>query len=449
MLSFPDQFLWGAATAAYQIEGAWNEDGKGESIWDRFVHQPGHILNGDTGDVACDHYHRMADDVALMEDLGLRSYRFSISWPRVLPSGRGKVNPKGLGFYDRLVDRLLAADILPNVTLYHWDLPQALQELGGWFNRDSAHWFADYARVVFDRLGDRVPLWTTHNEPGVAAFVGYGEGRHAPGIRDLAQAYQVAHHLLLSHGQAVQIFRQGGYPGKIGIVLNLSHHVPADDREEDQAACERAYAQNASLFLEPLFHGRYPQALMDWIAPYQPHIEPGDLDLIRQPIDFLGVNYYMTCSIAHDPDRPPLQVRSSPVSAPGWGHTEMGWGINPPGLTAVLLDVKKRCNNPPVYITENGCALRDEPDATGFVADQGRIDFLRAHLEAAFEALQAGVDLRGYYVWSLMDNFEWAMGYKPRFGLVRVEYDTGRRIPKQSAHWYREVIWQNGVVADG
>lgn len=440
MLSFPDQFLWGAATAAYQIEGAWNEEGKGESIWDRFVHQPGHILHGDTGDVACDHYHRMADDVALMQELGLRSYRFSISWPRILPLGRGKVNPKGLDFYDRLVDRLLAANILPNVTLYHWDLPQALQELGGWFNRDSVNWFADYARVVFDRLGDRVPLWTTHNEPGVVAFVGYGEGRHAPGIRDLVQAYQVVHHLLLSHGQVVQLFRQGSYHGQIGIVLNLNHHLPAGDREEDQAACARAYAQNASLFLEPLFHGHYPAALMDWIGPYQPRIEPGDLDLIRQPVDFLGINYYMTCSIAHDPDRPPLQVRSSSISAPGWGRTEMDWGINPPGLTAVLLDVKDRYNNPPVYITENGCALRDEPDETGFVADQGRIDFLRAHLEAAFEALRAGVDLRGYYVWSLMDNFEWAMGYGPRFGLVRVEYDTGRRIPKQSARWYRSVI---------
>ncbi len=445
MLSFPNQFLWGAATSAYQIEGAWNEDGKGESIWDRFVHQPGHILDQGTGDVACDHYHRMAEDVALMQELGLRSYRFSISWPRILPSGRGKVNPKGLGFYDRLVDRLLAADILPNVTLYHWDLPQALQELGGWFNRDSADWFADYARVVFDRLGDRVPLWTTHNEPGVAAFVGYGEGHHAPGIRDPLQAYQVVHHLLLSHSRVVQLFRQGGYHGQIGIVLNLNHHLPASDREEDLAACDRAHAQNAGLFLDPLFHGHYPAVVLDRIGPWQPRLEAGDLELIRQPIDFLGVNYYATWSIAHDPAASPLQLRSSPVSAPGWGHTEMGWGINPPGLTAVLLDVKDRCHNPPVYITENGCALPDEPDESGFVADQGRIDFLRAHLEAAFEALQAGVDLRGYYVWSLMDNFEWAMGYRPRFGLVRVEYDTGRRIPKQSAHWYRRVIQQNGI----
>ena len=439
--------MWGAATSAYQIEGAWNEDGKGESIWDRFVHRPYNVINGDTGDVACDHYHRMPQDVALMRELGLQSYRFSISWPRVLPKGRGAVNEKGLGFYDRLVDNLLAADILPNITLNHWDYPQALQEAGGWPNRDSVGWFVDYARVVFDTFGDRVRLWTTHNEPWVISFNGYAKGVHAPGICDYSRAYQAAHHLLLSHGKAVQLFRQGGYQGEIGIVLNLSHFEPASEREADQAAYRRVYEENVSLFLEPLFKGRYPGTLFDWIGPHQPQVLAGDLDLIRQPIDFLGVNHYMTQSVSHDVTVSLLEADVTPVSAPGWGHTEMGWGVNPPGLTAVLLDVKSKYGNPKMYVTENGCALRDAPDEAGFVSDPGRINYLRAHLQAAHEAIEAGCNLKGNYVWSLMDNFEWAKGYGPRFGLIRVDYETGKRFPKQSARWYSEVIDQNGIGA--
>jgi beta-glucosidase len=445
VLRFPDGFVWGAATAAYQIEGAWNEDGKGESVWDRFVHRPYNVLNGDTGDVACDHYHRMPEDVALMEELGLRSYRFSISWTRVLPQGRGMINAKGLDFYDRLVDRLLAADILPNATLNHWDYPQALQDMGGWPNRDSADWFVDYARLMFDRLGDRVPLWATHNEPWVVAFIGYAMGRHAPGICDYSRAYQAAHHLLLSHGKTVQLFRQGGYKGDIGIVLNLEGLVPASEREADRAACQRVHQERWDLILAPLFKGRYPDMLLDWIGPHQPQVQAGDMALINQPIDFLGVNHYMTYAVAHSTDGSLLKATLSHFSAPGWGQTEMGWGIHPNGLTAVLLDVKERYGNSRIYITENGCALPDKPDQTGFVADWGRVNYLRAHLQAAWEAIQAGVNLQGYYVWSLMDNFEWAMGYEPRFGLVRVDYETGRRIPKQSARWYTEVISQNGV----
>ncbi len=461
MLQFPNGFLWGAGTSAYQIEGAWNEGGKGESIWDRFVHRPGNVLNNDTGDFACDHYHRMPQDVALMKKLGLQSYRFSISWPRVLPegrgpsiisgrgpstsSGRGAVNPKGLDFYDRLVDSLLEVDIVPNVTLNHWDLPQALQDAGGWPNRDNADWFVEYARVVFDRLGDRVALWSTHNEPWVAAFLGYAMGVHAPGIRDYAQAYQAVHHLLLSHGKTVQLFRQGGYRGEIGIVLNLEHFQPAGDREADLAACERVSQEFANLFLDPLFKGHYPEMLFDWIGSHQPDVQAGDLGLINQPIDFLGINHYRTELVAYDPDGALLKAKTTPFSASGWGQTEMGWGIDPPGLPAELLNVKENYGNPKMYITENGCAFPDTPDNTGFVVDEKRIDYLRAHIQAAFEAIESGVNLQGYYAWSLMDNFELAMGYGPRFGLVRVDYKTGQRIPKQSARWYSEVIAQNGV----
>ncbi len=443
---FPDHFLWGAATSAYQIEGAWDEDGKGESIWDRFTHTPYKVLNGDTGDVACDHYHRMPQDVALLASLGVQTYRFSVAWTRVLPEGRGKVNQEGVDFYDRLVDQLLEADITPSVTLYHWDYPQALQEAGGWPARESVDWFADYARVVFDRLGDRVRQWVTHNEPRVVAFLGYGNGVHAPGICDYTQAYQVAHHLLLSHGKAVQVFRQGGYDGEIGIVLDLAHFVPASERKEDVAACRRAYAQDVSQFLGPIFKRRYPEHLFEWLGPQRPQIEEGDLAIIGQPIDFLGVNYYKTHRVSHAIDDAPLKARSESVTAPGWGRTEMGWGVNPAGLTAVLLNLKETYGNPPVYITENGCAFPDTPDGEGFVADWGRVNFLRGHLRAIHDAIKAGADVRGYFVWSFLDNFEWSMGYGPRFGIVRVDYETLERMPKQSALWYSEVVAQNAIT---
>ena len=443
---FPEGFLWGAATAAYQIEGAWDEDGKGESIWDRFTHRPYTIQNGDTGDVACDHYHRMPQDVALMKDLGLQSYRFSISWPRILPEGRGAINEKGLDFYDRLVDALLHAGVVPNATLNHWDLPQAIQDQGGWPNRDSADWFADYARVVFDRLGDRVSLWATHNEPPVIAFHGYAHGVFAPGIADYSQAYQAAHHLLLAHGKAVQVFRQGNYRGEIGIVVDFQNYRPASDAEADRVACQRARESAAWFFGEPLFTGRYPVTLLDWIGPHAPRVQGGDMALIGQPIDFLGVNHYTTFDVSFDHRGGLLKLAMEQVSAPGWGRTEMGWGVNPAGLAAVLLDLKERYGNPRMYVTENGCALRDVPDGDGFVADWGRVNFLRAHLRAVHDAIQAGADVRGYYVWSLMDNFEWASGYEPRFGIVRVDFDTGERTPKQSARWYTDVIANNALV---
>ncbi len=444
--TFPKGFLWGASTAAYQIEGAWNEDGKGENIWDRFSHTPYRVDHGDTGDVACDHYHHMPADVDLMRSLGLNTYRFSISWARVLPAGTGQVNQAGLDFYDRLVDQLLAAGIQPIATLNHWDLPQALQDQGGWPNRDCTDWFAEYANLMFQRLGDRVKMWATHNEPWVTAFIGYGSGRHAPGWADASLAYQVTHHLLLAHGKAVQAYRQGGFNGQIGIVLNLNHHFPASASEADQAACRRTYQNGPALYLQPLFHGAYPAELMEWLGPHtRPSIQTGDLQLISQPIDFLGVNYYFTTATQFKPDEGLLKLFDNHVSAPGWGRTEMGWGVYPAGLTAVLLDLKEHYGNPPMYITENGTALVDEPDESGFVADWGRVQYLRGHLLAAHDAIAAGANLRGYYVWSLMDNFEWAHGYRPRFGLVRVDYASQRRIPKQSARWYSEVIAANGL----
>jgi beta-glucosidase len=442
---FPEGFLWGAATAAYQIEGAWNEDGKGESIWDRFTHRPYTILNGDTGDVACDHYHRMREDVTLMKELGLKTYRFSISWPRVLPQGYGQVNPQGLDFYDRLVDALLEAGILPNATLNHWDLPQAIQERGGWPNRASTDWFADYARVMFERLGDRVAFWATHNEPNIVAYLGYGDGVFPPGIADYSQAYQTAHHLLLAHGKAVQAFRQGGYKGEIGLVNYFGNYLPASESEADRAACQRAYEHWSALFADPLFKGQYPRSLLEWIGPHAPKVEEGDMAIISQPIDFLGVNHYFSLRVAADPRHSLLKLSQEQVSAPHWGQTTMGWGVNPDGLKAVLLDLKARYGNPKLYIAENGCAMQDRPDEDGFVADWRRVDYLRAHIRAVHEALEAGVDVRGYYVWSLMDNFEWAYGYTQRFGLIRVDYPTGKRIPKQSARWYRTVIANNAL----
>jgi beta-glucosidase len=461
---FPDGFLWGAATAAYQIEGAWDEDGKGESIWDRFVRRKYNVLNEDTGDMACDHYHLMPQDVAMMKELGLQTYRFSISWPRVIPGGRGPVNEKGLDFYDRLVDNLLAADIIPNATLNHWDFPQALQEMGGWPVRDSVGWFTDYARVMFDKLGDKVPMWSTHNEPWVIAFVGNAMGIHAPGMCDYSKAYQTAHHLLLSHGKAVELYRQGGYSGKIGIVLNLANFVPGSESEADVAARQRAYEEQVALFLDPLYLGRYPERLFEWIGAHAPRVKDGDMAAINQPLDFLGVNYYTTEIITYAVYGALLKVSRAPRTSPGWGFTEMGWGIHPPGLTAVLLDVKDKYGNPEIFITENGCGYEEVPDensgnpdensgnpdeASGeeeFVSDWNRVNFLRAHFLAAQDAIQAGVDLRGYYAWSLMDNFEWAKGYGPRFGIVRVNYETKTRTPKRSAHWYSEVIAQNGVA---
>jgi len=444
--NFPKDFIWGAATASYQIEGAWEEDGKGESIWDHFTHKPYRILNGDTGDIACDHYHHLSEDIALIKDLGLHAYRFSISWPRILPEGIGYVELRGLDFYDRLVDQLLQAGITPMATLNHWDFPQALQKLGGWPNRESVDWFTDYARVVFERLGDRVDYWATHNEPFVVAFMGYADGTFAPGIASYPQAFQTAHHLLLSHGKTVQLYRQLGYKGQIGIVLNLATYHPKRHDPADAAAAQRLDDFINNLFLDPIFKGSYPENLMQWIGGMAPEIEEGDMAVIREPIDFLGVNYYFSQIVSFQP-RGLLKLSSQPNIDPGWGMTEKGWGICPSELGNLLLHLKEEYDNPPMFITENGTALGESADETGFVNDQGRINYLRAHFKAARQAIAEGVDLRGYYVWSLMDNFEWAEGFDVRFGLIRVDFDDPerKRTPKASFYWYRDVIKNNTV----
>jgi beta-glucosidase len=446
VLRFPAGFLWGAAASAYQIEGACREDGKGASIWDHFTRWQSHILNGENGDVACDHYHRYKEDVALLRSLGIPAYGFSVAWTRILPEGLGAVNILGLDFYSRLVDELLEAGIQPKCTLFHWDLPQRLQDLGGWPWRDTADHFADYARIVFDHLGDRVRLWATHNEPWVSSFLGHAHGLHAPGLCDYSKAYQAAHHLLLSHGKAVQVFRQGGYPGRIGLMLNLNSLVPASDREEDVAAAKRVHNETHALFLDPVFKGSYPEELFDYIGPHRPRVHPDDLNIIHQPIDFFGLNHYTTDVVSFDILGGLNKARLTPYSAPGWGRTEMGWGINPMGLKSEVLHLKENYGNPVLYLTENGCAAPDVPEDDGFVEDWDRIRFLQGHLQALHQAILEGANVHGYSVWSLFDNFEWERGYSRRFGLVRVDYPTQRRIPKRSAQWYSEVIGQNALT---
>lgn len=443
---FPDDFQWGSIASAYQIEGAWNEDGKGLSIWDTFVRQPDRVLNADTGDTACGHYHRMPEDVALMKELGLPSYSFTVSWPRVFPEGTGAINAPGLDFYDRLVDELLQAGIKPKATLYHWDFPQALQDRGGWPNRDSVGWFGEYAAAVFDRLADRVKVWGTHNEPWVAAFLGYGAGIHAPGICDATKAYQTAHHLLLAHAEAVEIYRSEGYDGEIGLVLNLNHLIPASDSEEDRAAARRVYHETHSFFLDPIFHARYPEEFFDWLGPHRPEVQPEDLEKIAGSVDYLGLNHYNTDLVHYDHFGGWLKARLEPYAGPFWGYTQMGWGINPDGIKAEILNLKDNYGNPKVILTENGCAAPDSPDENGFVNDLERIRFLRAHLIKCHEAIQEGANLQGYYLWSVFDNFEWERGYTQRFGLVRVNFETLERTPKRSAFWYRDLIKNNAVT---
>jgi beta-glucosidase len=442
-ITFPQGFVWGTATAAYQIEGAVGEDGRGESIWDRFCRLPGKIQNGDTGDVAVDHYHRWPEDVGIMQQLGLNAYRFSIAWPRVIPDGTGAVNPAGLDYYDRLVDALLAAGIEPFATLYHWDLPQALQDQGGWLNRDSLAWFADYAAVVSARLGDRVHRWITHNEPGVVAYLGYVTGEHAPGLSDPAAAMQVAHHLLLSHGQAVPILRQSGDEAtQVGIALNLTWVDAPAERPASGAAPRRHDGLVNRMFLDPLFRAAYPADLLAYARDIAPSFDPADLLQIATPIDFLGVNYYSRALVADDPNGGLLATRQV---LPGYAQlTEMGWEVYPEGLYKLLCRLQEEYQPPAIYITENGCAYADRLE-DGRVHDAERIAYLRAHLAAAQRAIEEGVPLRGYLVWSLLDNFEWAHGYSKRFGLVYVDYATQARILKDSAHWYRQVVAANAL----
>lgn len=435
-ITFPSGFVWGAATAAYQIEGAWNEDGRGESIWDRFSHTPGKVHGGDTGDVACDHYHRYRDDIALMKRLGLQAYRFSVSWPRVVPEGRGRANPAGLDFYDRLLDELLSANIQPFLTLYHWDLPQALQDIGGWDSRDTSGYFADYAALMAKRLGDRVRHWTTFNEPYVSAFIGNYTGEHAPGFTDRALALRVTHHLLVAHGLAVQTIRALAPGVEAGIVLDFAPPEPASDTDANRAKVEAIWQEAGALFLDPLLRAHYPPAVQAAVEQSAVDVRPGDLALIAQPLDFMGVNFYR---------RVVFDERGNPARVGGAEYTEMDWEVHAPAFKRLLLRLAREYRLPPLYITENGAAFADEVGHDGKVRDPRRVNYLREHLGAVRDAMREGVDIRGYFAWSLLDNFEWARGYSKRFGIVYVDYPTQRRIVKDSGEWYAQAIAQNAI----
>jgi len=443
---FPQHFLWGTATSAYQIEGATQEQGRGPSIWDHFAATPGATYQGHTGDIAADHYHRMQDDVALMRELGLGAYRFSIAWPRILPEGTGKVNTPGLDFYDRLVDTLLAHNITPLVTLYHWDLPLALHQRGGWLKRETALAFADYAEVVARRLGDRVEGWLTHNEPWCAAFLGYGIGVHAPGIKDMAAASTAAHHILLSHGLALPRLRAHVRPSvQLGITLNLSPIYPEDSRPETLQAAACADAFTNRWFLDPIFAGSYPQLLFDTVGIPTPLIEDGDMALIAAPIDFLGVNYYSRKVVrgltAADVARIPGGYEEL-GQVPGAAYTQMGagWEVYPAGITDLLVRLQRDYAPPAIVVSENGAAFDDCWNGNGSVHDPERLYYVREHIHALGRALAQGVPLRGYFLWSLMDNFEWGEGYSKRFGMIYVDYPTQRRIVKDSGRWYANFV---------
>ncbi|WP_043441920.1 glycoside hydrolase family 1 protein [Arthrobacter sp. L77] len=466
-ITFPEGFLWGAATAAYQIEGAAREGGRGPSIWDTFSRVPGAVADAHNGDVACDHYHRSADDVALMKSLNLQAYRFSTSWSRCMPDGVTP-NVEGIRFYSRLVDQLIAAGIKPWLTLYHWDLPQALEDEGGWTNRDTAYRFAEYAAVMHEALGDRVRIWTTLNEPWCAAFLGYAAGVHAPGRQEPTAALAAAHHLLLGHGLATQELRRRDPGATLGITLNLTVPDPRDPASEaDRDAARRIDGQFNRIFLDPVLRAAYPEDVLRDVEHLglADHIRAGDLDIIGTPIDVLGVNYYHGEAVTMTPaaEAAPQEAHAPlerPVSSPyvaahgvrsvprGLPVTAMDWEVQPEGLRRLLNRLQDEYTGPagiPIYVTENGAAYDDVADADGFVDDQDRLGFFDAHVRAMKDAIDDGVDLRGYLAWSLMDNFEWAWGYHQRFGLVRVDYETLQRTPKASALWYARLAASNTV----
>ncbi len=428
---FPPDFVWGVATSSFQIEGATNKDGRGDSIWDSFCRLPGVIADGSDGSIACDHYHRLDEDLDLIASLGVNAYRFSVSWPRVQPSGSGAWNEAGLAFYERLVDGLLARGIKPYLTLNHWDLPAALQASGGWANRDTVYRFVDYALGLNARIGDRVASIATHNEPWVVAFLGHESGIFAPGIKDRAVAAQVSHHLLLSHGLALQALRAQGCKASLGIVLNLAPVQAATTSAED---IEQAHLEDGRLlrwYMDPLFKGCYPQDVLDFLGEDAPRVEAGDMQEIALPMDFLGINYYSRSVVSA---AGPWDNKTS-----GLELTDMGWEIYPEGLTQLLLRLHQDYAVPPLYITENGGAFKD-PLVGGRVKDQDRTAYIAAHIGAVGAAMRQGVPMRGYMVWSLLDNFEWASGYEKRFGIIHVDYATQIRTPKQSAVWYRDFL---------
>jgi len=445
LIKFPKDFTWGVATSSYQIEGAVNEDGRTPSIWDIFSKTEGKTYQGHTGDVACDHYHRYKEDVKIMKEIGVKAYRFSIAWPRIFPE-EGKYNPKGMDFYKRLVDELLKRDIMPVATIYHWDLPQwAYDKGGGWLNRDSVKWYLEYASKLFEELGDVVPLWITHNEPWCSSILSYGIGEHAPGHKNYREALIAAHHILLSHGEAVKAFREMNIKGsKIGITLNLTPAYPASEKEEDKLAAQYADGFANRWFLDPIFKGNYPEDMMELyskIIGEFDFIKEGDLETISVPIDFLGVNYYTRSIVKYDEDS---MLKAENVPGPG-KRTEMGWEISPESLYDLLKRLDREYTKLPMYITENGAAFKDEVTEDGRVHDYERIEYIKEHLKVIARFIEEGGNLKGYFVWSLLDNFEWAHGYSKRFGIVYVDYETQKRILKDSAFWYKEVIERNAI----
>ncbi|MDA3958553.1 GH1 family beta-glucosidase [Oceanispirochaeta sp.] len=442
--TFPENFKWGTATASYQIEGAVNEDGRAPSIWDTFAHKSGKIDDNMTGDVTCDHYHKYKEDIAHMKDLGIRNYRFSLSWSRIIPEGSGKVNQKGLDFYSRLVDELLTAGITPYATLFHWDLPQALQDAGGWANRETAYKYRDYADVVCTALGGRVKNWMTHNEPWVHSFVGHLYGDHAPGLKDLKTALQTAHHMLLAHGLAIPVIREKSPGARIGIVNNLEWIEPASMDSRDRDAADRHDGAFNRWFLDPVFYGSYPKDMMDWYGSDAPEILSGDMKTISAPIDFLGVNFYTRRIIAHENHGNFLKCRQVRYPFMKKSNYEE-WENNAEGLYRLLIRLKTDYGNPEMMITENGTPLPDVLEANGEVHDPERIDYLYRHMGAAWQAIEDGVRLKGYFVWSLLDNFEWCLGFTKRFGLLYTDYETGKRIVKDSGHWYSDVCRKNRI----
>ena len=451
-IKFPHGFLWGAATSAYQIEGAERNEGRSESIWDRFSRAPAATKDGQTGAVACDHYNRYRQDVELMRDMGLQAYRFSVAWPRVVPDGRGAVNPNGLDFYSRLVDTLLEHGIEPFVTVYHWDLPQVLEDAGGWTNRDTVAAFVEYTHAVSRHLGDRVKQWITHNEPWCQSHLGYRTGLHAPGRRDWPSALSAGHHLLLSHGLAVPVIRENARDAKVGIALNMSPGLPASPSLEDYEAYRHFDGMLNRWFLDPLYRGSYPA---DIVADYMrmehvpasglPFVQPGDLKTITAPIDFLGINYYSRTIVRSEAIPEHRNHPRTVTIAPQSELTDMGWEVYPHGLFEVLARTSLEYGVPNLYVTENGASYGRGPDADGRVRDTARVEYLRDHLVATKKAIDAGAPVRGYFVWSLLDNFEWDRGYTQRFGIVWTDYETQTRIAKDSSHWYGQVIAENGV----
>jgi len=446
---FPDNFIWGAATASYQIEGAWDQHGKGESIWDRFSHTPGKVDNGDTGDVANDHYHLWRKDIRLMKQIGLKAYRLSAGWPRILPKGRGKINQKGLDFYSKLVDGLLAANITPYITLYHWDLPQALEDEGGWPLRTTAEAFVEYTDVLSRALGDRVKNWITLNEPACSAWLGYDNGEHAPGMKNLSKAIAASHHLLLAHGWAVPVIRRNSPDSEVGITLNHNWTVAASNSTLDLDAVRQGDGKWVRWFADPLYGRGYPSDVVDdfkrqgALPNGMDFVQEGDLKAIAAPTDFLGVNYYnRDLKRVNDPNNEPQKIFLLPKTPENW--TEMNWENHPEGLTSVISRYYYDYQPLKIYITENGASYSTPPNNEGSVPDEHRIGYLRTHLAAAHRAIEAGVPLAGYFEWSLMDNFEWAKGYAQRFGIVWVDFNTQERILKDSAKWYKGVIKKNG-----